>query len=103
MARGPPDSQPFADSNAYWKTKLAAVDTHTELPNEFRQIQANANAALRLRLAPEVVAELKSFAYAQDMTLPPVLFARFLSWSWRLSGQEELVCGYPYALSLIHI
>ena len=96
-ARCLPDSPPFADSIAYWKTKLAAVDAHTELPTDFRQKQANANAALRLRLAPEVVADLKTFADAQDITLPPVLFALFLSWVWRLSGQEELVCGYPYA------
>ncbi|MFZ4789681.1 MAG: amino acid adenylation domain-containing protein [Candidatus Competibacteraceae bacterium] len=96
-ARCLPDSQPFADSIAYWKTKLAAVDAHTELPTDFRQKQANANAALRLRFAPEVVAELKTFADAQNITLPPVLFALFLTWIWRLSGQEELVCGYPYA------
>lgn len=96
-ARCLPDSPPFADSIAYWKAKLAAVDAHTELPTDFRQKQANANAALRLRFAPEVVADLKTFADAQDITLPPVLFALFLSWVWRLSGQEELVCGYPYA------
>lgn len=96
-ARCLPDSPPFADSIAYWKTKLATVDAHTELPADFRQKQANANAALRLRFEPGVVAELKTFADGQDITLPPVLFALFLSWVWRLSGQEELVCGYPYA------
>jgi amino acid adenylation domain-containing protein/thioester reductase-like protein len=96
-ARCLPHSQPFAESIAYWKTKLAAVDAHTELPADFRQKQANANAALPLRFEPEVVAALKTFADEQNITLSPLMFALYLVWVWRLTGQEELVCGYPYA------
>lgn len=96
-ARCLPQSQGFADSIAYWKTKLAAVDAHTELPTDYRQKQPNANAALPLRFEPEVVAALKTFADASNITLSPLLFTLYLVWIWRLTGQEDLVCGYPYA------
>ena len=92
-----PGSQPFADSIAYWKAKLAGVDPHTELPADFRQKRVNSNASLPLRLEPETVKALKAFADAQNVTLSPLLFSLYLAWIWRLTGQEELVCSYPYA------
>ena len=92
-----PNSQPFTDSIAYWKTKLAGVDAHTELPADFRQKRANSNASIKLRIEPDTVAALKAFADAQNITLPPLLFSLYLAWIWRLTGQEELVCSYPYA------
>lgn len=96
-ARCLPVSQPFADSIAYWKTKLAGVDAHTELPTDFRQKRADSNDFLQLRLEPEIVSALKAFADAQNVTLSPLLFSLYLVWIWRLTGQEELVCSYPYA------
>ena len=46
---------------------------------------------------PKVVAALKAFADAQETTLSPLLFSLWLVWLWRVSGQETLSCGYPYA------
>lgn len=92
-----PKSRPFLDSIAYWKEKLAGVDAHTELPADFRRKRPDANASVNLRIEPDTVAALKDFADAQNMTLSPLLMALYVTWIWRLTGQEELVLSYPYA------
>ncbi len=92
-----PNSRPFRDSIAYWKEKLAGVDAHTELPADFRHKRPDANASINLRIEPATVAVLKDFADARNMTLSPLLMALYVTWIWRLTGQEELVLSYPYA------
>ncbi len=92
-----PESPAFAESIAYWKKKLTGVDAHTELPADFQKKKADANAALGLRFAPDLVARLKRFADAREITLPPLLFALYLVWIWRISGREDITCAYPYA------
>ena len=96
-----PESAPFAESIAYWKDKLAGADAHTELPID-RQAGMPAevpdtNRALALRFEPDTASALKTFADAAGITLSPLLFALYLVWIWRLTGQRELVCAYPYA------
>ena len=90
-------TEAFRDSISYWRDKLTGISAHVELPADFRQKQDNANAALPLRLEPETVAALKAFADAQNVTLSPLMFSLWLVWLWRISGQEVLSCGYPYA------
>ncbi len=92
-----PKSRPFLNSIAYWKKKLAGVDAHTELPTDFRRKRPDANAAIDLRIEPSTATALKAFADTQNITLSPLLMALFVAWIWRLTGQEELVCSYPYA------
>ncbi|MFP4325470.1 MAG: amino acid adenylation domain-containing protein [Desulfonatronovibrio sp.] len=91
------ESKRFAESIDYWKAKLDSVNAHTELPVDLRQKQPDANQSLNLRFEPDIVASLKAFADEQGITLSPLMFALYLVWIWRLTGQEELVCGYPYA------
>ena len=96
-----PASAAFADSIAYWKDKLAGADAHTELPIDLQAgLPAevpDTNQALELRFEPETVNALRRFADAAGITLSPLLFALYLTWIWRLTGQRELVCAYPYA------
>ncbi|EIC20389.1 non-ribosomal peptide synthetase [Thiorhodovibrio frisius] len=96
-----PKSPPFAESIAYWKHKLGGADAHTELPIDQNPGNPNespdTNQALALRFAPETVAALKAFADEAGITMSPLLFALYLVWIWRLTGQRELVCAYPYA------
>ena len=92
-----PDSQAFADSITYWKNKLAGVDAHTDLPADSRQKRPDANAFMHLRIEPQTVAALKAFADSQNITLSPLFMALYIAWIWRLTGQEEIVCSYPYA------
>ena len=96
-ARDLSETDAFRDSVRYWKGKLAGINAHVELPADFRQKQDNANAALPLRLEPDTVATLKAFADAQNVTLSPLMFSLWLVWLWRISGQDVLSCGYPYA------
>ncbi|MDD2466555.1 MAG: amino acid adenylation domain-containing protein [Desulfobulbus sp.] len=92
-----PGSQVFADSITYWKKKLAGVDAHTDLPADSRQKRPDANAFIHLRIEPQTVADLKAFADSQNITLSPLFMALYIAWIWRLTGQEEIVCSYPYA------
>ena len=96
-ARDLEQTEAFRDSVRYWKEKLTGVNAHVELPADLRQKQNNANAAIPLRFEPETVAALKAFADAQNVTLSPLMFSLWLVWLWRISGQEALSCGYPYA------
>jgi amino acid adenylation domain-containing protein/thioester reductase-like protein len=96
-AQGLSDTQPFKDSVAYWRKKLAGANARVELPVGATQAKPNSNEAISVRLDPRTVSRLKAFADGQGITLPPLLFSLYLVWLWRLSGQDELVCGYPYA------
>jgi len=95
------DSRPFAESVAYWKDKLAGATAHTDLPIDRHggapSAEADTNQTLPIRIPPQTVAALKAFADAQEITLSPLLFALYLVWIWRLTGQRELVASYPYA------
>ena len=57
----------------------------------------DANEAVRVRFEPATVQALKDLADRHGLTLPPLVFALYLTWLWRMSGQDELVVGYPYA------
>lgn len=92
-----PKSQLFTESIDYWKKKLAGVDAHTDLPADSRQKRPNSNKFLHMRIEPEIVAQLKSFADSENITLSPLFMALYVTWIWRLTDQEEIVCSYPYA------
>ncbi|MFL9907680.1 non-ribosomal peptide synthetase [Paraburkholderia sp. RL17-337-BIB-A] len=87
----------FAAARDYWKRKLDAVALRTELPFDALQREPNANRALKLHVRPDQMRRLRLIAEAHDMTLPPVVFALYLVWLWRVSGQQQLACAYPYA------
>lgn len=87
----------YQESATYWKTKLKNLDTYTELPFDYRQRVPEANAWMPVRIEAKVVSLLKAYADKNSITLPPVLFALYLSWLWRISGKNELVCSYPNA------
>ena len=87
----------FNAARDYWKRKLDAVALRTELPFDAVQREPNANRSLALHVRPAQMRRLKQIAEAHDMTLPPVLFALYLVWLWRVSGQQQLACAYPYA------
>ncbi|MEA3087823.1 MAG: hypothetical protein QOC89_5520, partial [Paraburkholderia sp.] len=87
----------FAAARDYWTRKLDAVALRTELPFDALQREPNANRALKLHVRPDQMRRLKQIAEAHEMTLPPVVFALYLVWLWRVSGQQHLACAYPYA------
>ncbi|RLS91040.1 MAG: amino acid adenylation domain-containing protein [Planctomycetota bacterium] len=87
----------WTSSVSYWERKLHGVSARTELPATSTTRRPDANAWLPLRLEPAVVAGLKRLASDLDVTLPPVLFAAYLVWLWRLTGQRALTVAYPYA------
>ncbi|MGP8439727.1 amino acid adenylation domain-containing protein [Paraburkholderia fungorum] len=87
----------FAAAREYWTRKLDALALRTELPFDALQREPNANRSLALHIRPAQMRRLKQIADAHDMTLPPLLFALYLVWLWRVSGQQQLACAYPYA------
>lgn len=87
----------YEESASYWKTKLKNLDTYTELPFDYRQRVPEANAWIPVRIEAKYVSLLKAYADKNSITLPPVLFALYLTWLWRISGKNELVCSYPNA------
>ncbi|MEZ0604682.1 amino acid adenylation domain-containing protein [Paraburkholderia sp. IW21] len=87
----------FAAARDYWMHKLDTVALRTELPFDALQREPNANRALTLHVRAAQMRRLKQIAEAHEMTLPPVLFALYLVWLWRVSGQQQLACAYPYA------
>jgi amino acid adenylation domain-containing protein/thioester reductase-like protein len=87
----------FAAARDYWMRKLDAVALRTELSFDALQREPNANRSLALHVRPAQMRRLKQIAEAHDMTLPPVLFALYLVWLWRVSGQQQLACAYPNA------
>jgi amino acid adenylation domain-containing protein/thioester reductase-like protein len=87
----------FAKARDYWTRKLATVTLRTELPFDSLQRKDDSNQSLVLHLDPAQARRLKEIADLHGMTLPPVLFALYLVWIWRISGQAQLACGYPNA------
>ena len=96
-SRDLPNTRLYSESISYWRKKLAGINARCELPLDQSQKQPNSNFAKRIRLNPETVKRLKKFADDKGVTLPPLLFSLYLVWLWRISNQEEIVCGYPYA------
>jgi len=87
----------FTEARDYWTRKLAPVTLRTELPFDSLRRTDNANRSLAVSIRPAQVARLKRIAELHGMTLPPVLFALYLVWIWRVSGQAQLACAYPNA------
>jgi amino acid adenylation domain-containing protein/thioester reductase-like protein len=90
-------SDSYRESIQYWQSKLKNLDAYTELPFDYRQRVPGSNASLPIRIHPTIVAALKAYADRHSVTLPPVLFALYLTWLWRVCGKQDLVCTYPYA------
>ena len=87
----------FTEARDYWTRKLAPATLRTELPFDSLQRTDNANRSLTVSIEPAHVERLKRIAELHGMTLPPVLFALYLVWIWRVSGQAQLACAYPNA------
>jgi amino acid adenylation domain-containing protein/thioester reductase-like protein len=87
----------FRQARDYWTRKLAPATLHTELPFDSLRRADNANRSLAVSVRPAQVERLKRIAELHGMTLPPVLFALYLVWIWRVSGQAQLACAYPNA------
>jgi len=96
-ARGLSRSAPYTEAITYWRRKLAGINARVELPVDSHDKKPDSNAFRAVRFEPETVRALKRLADEKGMTLPPLLFSLYLVWLWRLSGQDELVCSYPYA------
>jgi len=87
----------FTEARDYWTRKLAPATLRTELPFDSLRRTDNANRSLAVHVRPVQVARLKRIAELHGMTLPPVLFALYLVWIWRVSGQAQIACAYPNA------
>jgi amino acid adenylation domain-containing protein/thioester reductase-like protein len=87
----------FTEARDYWTRKLAPVTLRTELPFDSLRRTDNANRSLVVSIRPAQVARLKRIAELHGMTLPPLMFALYLVWIWRVSGQAQLACAYPNA------
>jgi amino acid adenylation domain-containing protein/thioester reductase-like protein len=87
----------FTEARDYWSRKLAPATLRTELPFDSTRRADNANRSLTLHFGPAQAARFKRIAELHGMTLPPVLFALYLVWIWRISGQAQLACAYPNA------
>ena len=86
----------------YWLNKLknpegGFVEAKIPLPVLSHQSRSNSNLYLPLQISAKVTQSLKMRAESWGVTLPPLLFAIFNVWIWRLSNQEDFVIGYPYA------
>ncbi|MBM3276060.1 MAG: AMP-binding protein, partial [Candidatus Sericytochromatia bacterium] len=92
-----PGSRPFLDSLAYWRKKLSGVEARVELPADRSRKRNNAGQSVAVRFEPATVAKLRCLADEAGITLSPLLFALYVVWIWRISDQEEVVVGYPYA------
>ena len=90
-------TRPYLDALAYWRGKLAGAVARVELPVQFHQKRPDSNRCAAVRIDPETARALQHLADAKEITLAPLLFAIYLVWLWRLSDQEEIVCGYPNA------
>ena len=95
--KGLTQSQLYQDAIQYWQRKLTGGEARVELPVEFAHKRADSNQDIAIEISPDQVARLKKTADEWGVTLAPVLFAIFDIWLWRLSNQEELIVGYPYA------
>ncbi len=81
----------------YWNAKLAGATCRTELPTATGVNRPDSNRELDIMLPSATTTHLKELASELDVTLPPVLFAAYLVWLWRITGQRELSVAYPYA------
>ncbi len=84
-------------SISYWDKKLSGGSCKTNLPGSSHPGAASLNLEKPINLPYLATCELKELATDLDVTLPPVLFAAYLVWLWRISGQDNLTVGYPYA------
>ena len=81
----------------YWSAKLADATCRTELPTSTGHSRPDSNRELSIALPATVTNQLKDLASQLEMTLSPVVFAAYLVWLWRITGQRELSVAYPYA------
>ena len=84
-------------SMQYWRKKLQGASCKTELPVAAGSRQSGRNDHLPIHIHRDVSQKLKILADGLNVTITPVLFAIYLIWIWRLTGQSELTIAYPYA------
>ncbi len=90
-------SPDFLDAIKYWRKKLSGGNAHIEMPYQSTQKRGNSNVFLPLSLSKDTTAKLNDLAKQYGITLSPLLFSIFLIWLWRITNQDELIIGYPYA------
>ncbi len=90
-------SPEFLEAINYWRKKLSGGNAHIEMPYEATQKRGNSNVFLPLSLSKETTTKLNDLAKQYGTTLSPLLFSIFLVWLWRITNQDELIIGYPYA------
>jgi amino acid adenylation domain-containing protein/thioester reductase-like protein len=86
----------------YWQKKLSAIsglspEAKVDLPVQSHQTRANSNRYIDFKIGAKMTLDLKRLSEEWNVTLPPLLFSLFNIWIWRLSNQEDLIIGYPYA------
>ncbi|MFZ5635864.1 MAG: non-ribosomal peptide synthetase [Pseudomonadota bacterium] len=83
----------------WWREALAGAPPRLELPTDRRrpQVQSHAGALCEVRIAPDLVASLKTLTQRHGATLFMTLFAGWAAVLSRLSGQTDLVVGTPVA------
>lgn len=81
----------------YWTSKLVDGSCRTELPTATGKSRPDSNREVMMRVSPRATEDLKALSTALDTTMPPVIFAAYLVWLWRITGQRELIVAYPYA------
>ena len=89
--------EPRQQSMQYWTKKIEGISCKTELPIIAGKRQSGRNDHLPIHINPNASQKLKALANKLEVTLTPVLFAIYLIWIWRLTGQSDLTVAYPYA------
>ena len=89
--------EPRQQSMRYWTKKIEGISCKTELPILSGKRQSGRNEHLPVHIKPDASQKLKALANKLEVTLTPVLFAIYLIWIWRLTGQSDLTVAYPYA------
>src|SRR5690606_16167377 len=110
-----PAASPFADfshwensaplrekreaSLAFWRERLEASAPYLELPTDRPRPAIKSYAAKRVdhSVGPELLAAMRALASRQRATLTGVLLAGFSTFAHRLSGNEEVLLGMPFA------
>src|SRR5579864_9176958 len=89
----------LAEQVAYWRQALAGPPEPLELPTDRPRppLQTFTGGERRLRLAPELTAELKALGRRHGATLFMTLLAATELVFGRWSGQDEVVVGTPIA------
>jgi amino acid adenylation domain-containing protein len=97
--RGEETAELRADSLKYWQQKYIKGAPSLELPYDNARPAQRSFAAQRMDkyLPIELIGQLKKLAASNRSTLISTLMAGFVAYLHRLSGNEEIVLGVPFA------